>query len=356
MADGTVRWSKYVITNPDTGIGYWAGGGNGSVIGGGFDKYPRMFGGWDSVIYGVDDNGDMWWSQYTAGDGTGGGAWANNGVPARIGSGWKEIKRLWADPGGVIFGVRHAGELRRWRYLCTGGHPTGSQHRHLGLHYVSHRHRHGRAAGAGQLGRSRRDDRTDSVPGRLQPLRAAYLSNGGILRTGGNAFYERVSFSGDGNSLIFRVPATGARDMFGSQTPPRPEAEIVGANFDGRQPPFMTFAAYQADQASHPFFAGTGLSNGSTFGAAAYNGAASGWQVNTPLSPSFAQRAHGLNQGGGAVMAYATHPGAAGFSVSIRSHSTTLWPETRRRAPFSRTSPLTRSAEPPVTADKPGRS
>jgi hypothetical protein len=80
-------------------------------------------------------------------------------------------------------------------------------------------------------------------PGRLQPLRAAYLSNSGILvRTGGNAFYERVSFSADRNSLIFRVPATGARDTFGSQTPP-PEAEIVGANFDGRQPPFMTFVA-----------------------------------------------------------------------------------------------------------------
>jgi tachylectin len=90
MADGTVRWYKYVIANPDTGAGYWAGGGNGPVIGGGFDKYPRLFGGWDNVIYGVDDNGDMWWSQYAAEDGTGGAkAWANNGVPARIGSGWK---------------------------------------------------------------------------------------------------------------------------------------------------------------------------------------------------------------------------------------------------------------------------
>src|SRR5215471_1425092 len=122
MADGTVRWYKYVITNPATGVGYWAGGGNGPVIGNGFDKYPRLFGGWEGVIYGVDDNGDMWWFQYTAGNGSGGtGAWANNGVPAKIGSGWKETKRLWADPGGVIFGVRHAGELRWWRYLGSGG-------------------------------------------------------------------------------------------------------------------------------------------------------------------------------------------------------------------------------------------
>jgi len=148
-----------------------------------------------------------------------------------------------------------------------------------------------------------------------------YMSNGGILVcTGGNAFYERVSFSGDGNSLIFRVPATGARDTFGSQTPPRPEAEIIGANFDGAEPPFMTFAAYQVDQASHPFFAGTGLSNGSTFGAAAYNGAASGWEVNTPLHPFFAQLAHGLNQGGGAAMAYATPPGG-GWVFSVNSIS-----------------------------------
>jgi hypothetical protein len=130
---------------------------------------------------------------------------------------------------------------------------------------------------------------------------------------------------GDGNSLIFRVPATGARDTFGSQTPPRPEAEIVGANLDGRQPPFMTFAPCQGRPGQPSILRRDRASNGSTFGAAAYNGAASGWEVNTPLNPSFAQLAHGLNQGGGAVMAYATHPGGDWvFSVNSISFNSTL--------------------------------
>jgi N,N-dimethylformamidase len=591
LADGTVRWYKYVVTNLSTGAGSWVGGGNGPVIGSGFDKYPRIFGGWDGVIYGVDDNGDMWWFRYTAGDGTGGGAaWANSGAPAKISSGWKEIKRLWADPGGVIFGVRHAGELRWWRYLGTGGAgpwanggneiPIGEGWGEdsqkcafsngsgviyalaLGADVVTGTDSSlywyqltnsqsvpppppgttggtwanngvGKLVGSGftiepsaalqgyasqlstppggsvdiavsttfpsytatvvrlapgnsanpvvMTGPTQHQGRlqtlpsgyrlngcnwasdftitvpqnwpsgvydavlvspfgqryhvvfvvnpaaasaplavllptntynaynywaghnqyayqglTQSVGGKqriytlLRPSTstvvdppamishtlytdlfllnwltasgftfdcyhdgdlnqdgswlgnykalvlashpeywtdamvqnvASYMSNGGILVcTGGNAFYERVTFSGDGNSLIFRVPATGARDTFVSQSPPRPEAQIIGANFDGTEPPFMTFAAYQVDQASHPFLAGTGLSNGSTFGAVAYNGGASGWEVNTPIAGSFVQLAHGLNPGGGAVMAYATHSGG-GWVFSVNSIS-----------------------------------
>ena len=593
MADGTLRWYKWVVTNPATGAGSWAGGGTGPVIGTGFNAYPRLFGGWDGVIYGVDDNGTMWWFQYTAGNGSGGGAaWANNGVPVNIGSGWKEIKRLWADPAGVIFGVRHAGELRWWRFLGTGGSVSwanGGNEIPIGEGWGEDSQKFSFSNGSGVIYAlalsgdvvAGKDDSvywyqlTDSLsvpppppgktggtwanngtgklvgsgftvepsaslqgyasslstqpggsvdisvsatfptytatvvqlapgdsanpavmtgptqyPGRLQTLQtgyrlngcnwaadftidvgadwpsglydarlespfgqryhvvfvvnpaanataaplavmlptntynaynywaghnqyayqslnqsqggkqriytflrpststvvdppatishtlytdlfllnwltangftfdcyhdgdlnqdgswlanykalvltshpeywtdamvqnvATYMANGGILVcTGGNGFYERVTFSGDGNSLIFRVPATGARDTFGSQNPPRPEAQIIGANFDGTQPPFMTFAAYQVDDASHPFFAGTGLANGDTFGAAAYNGAASGWEVNTPIAASFAELAHGLNPGGGAEMAYATRPGG-GWVFSVNSIS-----------------------------------
>jgi N,N-dimethylformamidase len=591
MADGTIRWYKYQVTNMATGAGSWVGGGSGPVIGSGFGAYSRFFGGWGGVIYAVDDNGVMWWFQYKAGDGTSGaGAWANNGVAANIGSGWKEIKRLWADPNGVIYGVRHAGELRWWRYLGTHGEvswanggtevpigegwgedsqkcsfsngsgviyavaldgdvvngtdsslywyqltdslsvpppspgqtggtwansgiaklvgtgftvepsaalqgyastlstpPGGSVGISVSTTFPTYtatvvRLAPGNSANPAVMsGPTQYQGRLQTVPtgfrlngcnwgtdftisvpqnwpsgvydARLQspsglryhvvfvvnPATASaplavllptntynaynywaghnqyayqatsqsegglqriytfmrpststvvdppavishtlysdlfllnwmtasgftfdcyhdgdlntsgdwlasykalvltshpeywtdvmlqnlntYLSNGGILIcTGGNGFYERVTFSSDGNALIFRVPSTGARDTFISQTPPRPEAQVIGANFDPSQPPFMTFAAYQVDQASHPFLAGTGLANGGQFGASAYNGGASGWEVDTPIAAPFQQLAHGLNTGGGAALAYATHAGG-GWVFSTNSIS-----------------------------------
>ncbi len=594
LPDGTVRWYKYNVTDLTTGAGTWAGNGTGPVIGSGFDRFPRVLGGWQGVIYGVDDNGDMWWYHYVAGDGTrGAGAWANGGAGSMIGSGWKEIKRLWADPGGVIFGVRHAGELRWWHYLATNGSISwanggneipigegwgedsqktafsngsgviysvgldpdvvqGSDDKLYWYHLTNStsitppapghtagtwaNNGNGVQVGSGftveqsaalqgyastlsvqpggtvdiavsttfpsytatvvQLAPAAGDpvvlSGPDTHPGRLQrlstgyrlngcgwasdftiaipanwdsgiyaarleapsglryyvvfvvnpaapsapiafllptntynaynywaghnqyayqgatqtqggkqriytflrpststevdppatishtlysdlfllrwmsangiafdcyhdgdlhgsggwltnykalvlashpeywsdPMRqnlVTYLSNGGrLICTGGNGIYERVSFGTDGNALIFRRPATGARDTFGSESPARPESQIIGANFDGAQPPFMTFAAYQVDKANHPLFAGTGMSNGSTFGGVAYNGGGSGWEVNTPVDPAevgtYVQIAHGLNESAGAVMVYAEHSGG-GWVFSANSIS-----------------------------------
>lgn len=588
MADGTIRWYKYQVSNMTTGAGTWVGGGNGPVIGSGFGGYPRVFGGWAGVIYAVDDSGDMWWFQYTAGNGSGGAAaWANNGVATKIASGWKEIKRLWADPSGVIFGARHAGELRWWRYLGAAGWANGGTEIPISEGWGEDAQKCSFSNGSGVIYTIALDgdvvNGTDSslywyqltdslsVPppppgqtggtwayggvaklvgtgftvepsaslqgyastlstqpggsvgisvsttfptytatvvrlapgnsanpavltgptqyqGRLQTVQTGYrlngcnwatdftisipqnwptglydallqspsglryhvvfvvnpatssaplavmlptntynaynywaghnqyayqaanqsvgglqriytfmrpsastvvdppavishtlysdlfllnwmtangftfdcyhdgdlnesgawlghykalvltshpeywtdimvqnlntyMSNGGILIcTGGNGFYERVTFSADGNALIFRVPTTGARDTFGTQIPPRPESHVIGANFDPSEPPFMTFASYQVDQANHPFLAGTGLANGGQFGANAYNGGASGWEVNTPITAPFVQLAHGLNTGGGAAMAYATHAGG-GWVFSTNSIS-----------------------------------
>jgi N,N-dimethylformamidase len=119
MPDGSIRWYKYVISNLNTGAGSWAGGG-GAVIGSGFDAYPRVFGGWNGVIYGIDDSGQLWWHQYTADNGTAG--WANGGGGSIIGSGFKDFPRIWADPNGVIYAVREGASYLYWyRYLGTNG-------------------------------------------------------------------------------------------------------------------------------------------------------------------------------------------------------------------------------------------
>ncbi|MGC7093976.1 N,N-dimethylformamidase beta subunit family domain-containing protein [Amycolatopsis lurida] len=121
--DGVVRWYRYVVTNGATGEGHWQRG-DGPVIGEGFHRFPRVFGGWDGVLYGVDDDGALWWYRYLAGDGSAGSqAWARGGNGAIIGSGWKPFVRLFADPRGVIFGVRQGGDLFWWRYLAGNGDP-----------------------------------------------------------------------------------------------------------------------------------------------------------------------------------------------------------------------------------------
>ncbi|MDI3403979.1 N,N-dimethylformamidase beta subunit family domain-containing protein [Streptomyces cavernicola] len=145
----------------------------------------------------------------------------------------------------------------------------------------------------------------------------AFQNNGGrIIYLGGNGIYERVQFTADGRANIFRRP-DGARDPFADSG--QSEAQILGVSHYG--PTYMSFSPYEVqDTANNPFTAGTGLSVGDTFGAVAYDIAASGWEVDrrpAPL-PGSVLIAEGLNQSGGAEMLYV--PAAAGkgwvFSVS----------------------------------------
>jgi N,N-dimethylformamidase len=110
--DGTLLWYRYILSNSTTGAGSWAAG-SGSVIGNGFNRFARIFGGWGGVVYGLDAAGDMYWYRYAAGNGT--NAWGAN-TGALIGSGWNEYPWLMADPDGVIYGVQQGGNLNWWRY------------------------------------------------------------------------------------------------------------------------------------------------------------------------------------------------------------------------------------------------
>ncbi|SHE68304.1 N,N-dimethylformamidase beta subunit family domain-containing protein [Streptoalloteichus hindustanus] len=119
--DGTLRWFRHTADKA-TGQGTWHPR-SGSVIGAGFDRYPRVFGGWNGVLYAIDPDGRLFWYRYLAGDGSdGAGAWANGGAGARISDGnWKPIIGYAADPQGVIYGVQRGAVLLWWRYLTGDG-------------------------------------------------------------------------------------------------------------------------------------------------------------------------------------------------------------------------------------------
>jgi N,N-dimethylformamidase len=122
-ADGTVRWYRWELSDPDAGDGEgeWHPE-SGVVIHDGFGRYPRVFGGYDGVLYGVEVDGSLWWHRYLAGDGSAGDdAWANGGAGQQIHDGFLRFTELFAAPSGVIFGTEVGGTLAWWRYLAGDG-------------------------------------------------------------------------------------------------------------------------------------------------------------------------------------------------------------------------------------------
>ena len=132
-----------------------------------------------------------------------------------------------------------------------------------------------------------------------------YLNGGGrAIVTGGNTLYERIAYTTDRGAVIFRTP-TGVRDLF--EDAGKPSSDVIGLEFNPAS--YMDFYPYQV-QASHPFLNGTGLGVGGTFGATAYNGAASGWEIDqyAGTSPGTVVIASGLNPNGGGDMCQVPKP------------------------------------------------
>jgi N,N-dimethylformamidase len=119
LPDGSIHWYRYAVSNLNTGAGSWSGGGTGPQIGSGFSAYPRVFGGWNGVIFAIDQSGQLWWYQYTAGNGASG--WANGGRGALIGNSFQQFPRTWAEPNGVIYAVDQDDDLYWYRYTGTNG-------------------------------------------------------------------------------------------------------------------------------------------------------------------------------------------------------------------------------------------
>ena len=112
--DGTLLWYQYILSNSSTGAGSWHPN-SGAQIGQGFNIFPRMFGGWNNILYGVDGNGALFWYRYIGP--TGSPNWANGGNGRQIGSGWKSFPTVFADPNGVVYGVFQSNVFFWWRYI-----------------------------------------------------------------------------------------------------------------------------------------------------------------------------------------------------------------------------------------------
>jgi N,N-dimethylformamidase len=111
--DGTLLWYQYIVSNLSTGAGSWHPA-SGSQIGSGWNRFTRVFGGWNGVIYGLDALGNLFWYRYAANNGS--FSWGAN-TGAKIGIGWNSFLSVWADPNGVIYGQRQADTLHWWRYV-----------------------------------------------------------------------------------------------------------------------------------------------------------------------------------------------------------------------------------------------
>ncbi|SCL68545.1 Tachylectin [Micromonospora citrea] len=147
---------------------------------------------------------------------------------------------------------------------------------------------------------------------------ADYQAGGGrVIYAGGNGLYERVRFSEDRSAVTFRTPQ-GRRDTYNSLG--LPASQLLGVNYTSAS--WFTFAPY-AVLRDHKLLAGTGLTVGSRFGLAGYNGAASGWETDALLNldgevePSEVI-ARGQNTGGGAAMVLVGKPNG-GFVFSASS-------------------------------------
>jgi len=164
----------------------------------------------------------------------------------------------------------------------------------------------------------------------------SFLEHGGsVLYLGGNGIYENAEYNADTNGMTFLAGVEdGPREpaLFRNLVPAKPERALLGVGYIKN----TGDAPYEVLQADHPFFRGTGLMNGQTFGEVGQNhsfgdpdpshGGASGWEVDTrgtgtPLGVTVL--ATGQNdcpgpycQGG--EMIYYNHP-AGGIVFSVGS-------------------------------------
>lgn len=128
-----------------------------------------------------------------------------------------------------------------------------------------------------------------------------YLNGGGhLICTGGNGFYEEISFVNGGTAALHR-DTNGNHLYFGALG--LPSSQIIGSVWNDKS--YMDFYPYKV-VTDHELLAGTGLSVGDTFGSVAYNGAASGWEVDTYHNdyPGATLIASGTNPSGGAGMLF----------------------------------------------------
>lgn len=178
--NGDLLWYRYVVADWTTGRGSWAAR-SGSRIGTGFTKFPRLFGGYDNIIWGIDPGGSLYRYQYLRNDGlVAPGAWLGG---TRVGNGWNTVADAVADTGGVIYAQN--GSLRWYRYV-DGRWATGTG-RTIASGWSDGAERTMVCAGAGALYKLALD--TGAVPNLDDKLIAYRLTNHTTVGTLGARWY-----------------------------------------------------------------------------------------------------------------------------------------------------------------------
>ncbi|MDI5975709.1 N,N-dimethylformamidase beta subunit family domain-containing protein [Amycolatopsis magusensis] len=117
--DGDVLAYQRVVTDMDTGAGYWTGNGTGVVVGTGFAAFPRIFGGPGGVIWCVDADGVLYRSRRPSG--------GHFATPVPLADGFNVPRYLFSDVGNVIYTVSGTGGLTWFRYRDGVGWANGGQ-------------------------------------------------------------------------------------------------------------------------------------------------------------------------------------------------------------------------------------
>jgi N,N-dimethylformamidase len=121
---------------------------------------------------------------------------------------------------------------------------------------------------------------------------ATYLANGGrLIYTGGNGVYESMSYAYNGNAAVYIDINNRFVNCYQPRDPkdptgatPLPDTTTLGTTNDGSGA--HPFGPYTVIGDSHSLLLGTNLVNGNTFGSTAYDGGASGWEVDKRPPPS----------------------------------------------------------------------
>ncbi len=101
---GEVIRYRYVVSNANTGTGYWQNAA-GTTIGTGFNRFARVFGGPDGVIWCTGDDGTLYRCVASSTSIT---------SPVQVGSGFTDVAWVGSDYGGVLYGLME-GVLTWWR-------------------------------------------------------------------------------------------------------------------------------------------------------------------------------------------------------------------------------------------------
>ncbi len=128
FSNGDLYWYKHDAYRTGGGLndpGAWNAASR-HKIGNGWNGFKQVFATSGGVIYAISPNGDLHWykhNAYRTGQGLETpGAWDPQGGKV-VGTGWNTFTKVFAAPGGIIYGVMPNGDLRWYHHLAyrTGG-------------------------------------------------------------------------------------------------------------------------------------------------------------------------------------------------------------------------------------------